>query len=352
MVVIGKNQSGKTSLASALAYACHAQVAKREAGSLGEFLQDTQGRYTDAEAYFSDLSAKDWGRSFAAFTLPAERNALILQYKLLSQRRLVLLREHLRALSALKNRPQRAALPTFVDALFGMGVPSARPTETFLDFLAQCEIQALSGGGRANQKSLVQIAQRLEQALFPGESVTWTNNPSGLGSELRLRLRDGAALDLHLASSATKQVASLLLWLRHGAHDVLIVDEPELNLHPIAQAKVLEALALAVRSGVYVFLSTHSADIMAHLNNLIASDFDRPQVQAEQARHLLLGDGHAFLRPEEVGAFQLEEGALRDLHDPDYGIRWDTLSEGAVDIQQRFFRIRALARGDDGEALP
>jgi hypothetical protein len=30
---------------------------------------------------------------------------------------------------------------------------------------------------------------------------------------------------------------------------------------------------------------------------------------------------------------------LVSLHDPDYGIRWDTLSDVSVDIQQKFFQI-------------
>lgn len=166
-----------------------------------------------------------------------------------------------------------------------------------------------------------------------------------------LRVGDGKPIDLHNASSAVKQIAPLLLWLRSGrAHNLLIVDEPELNLHPESQAKVLEAMAMLVRLGVRVILTTHSPYLMSHLNNLIAGHPTDPELRKRQAQHLYLGDPEAFLRPEEVGAWQLDQGVLKDLYDPDWGIRWDTLSHASEDMQRRYFAIRAEEGGSDGQA--
>jgi hypothetical protein len=35
----------------------------------------------------------------------------------------------------------------------------------------------------------------------------------------------------------------------------------------------------------------------------------------------------------------MKNNQLLSLHDPEYGIRWDTLSDVSVDIQQKFFAI-------------
>ncbi|MCY7376077.1 MAG: hypothetical protein LH472_08915 [Pyrinomonadaceae bacterium] len=41
------------------------------------------------------------------------------------------------------------------------------------------------------------------------------------------------------------------------------------------------------------------------------------------------------MRLDKTGKHQ----ELHDLHDKDYGIRWDTLSDVSADIQQKFFEI-------------
>ena len=38
-------------------------------------------------------------------------------------------------------------------------------------------------------------------------------------------------------------------------------------------------------------------------------------------------------------AYEMKNNQLLSLHDPEYGIRWDTLSDVSVDIQQKFFAI-------------
>lgn len=65
---------------------------------------------------------------------------------------------------------------------------------------------------------------------------------------------EGLKIDLYNASSSIKQIAPLLLYLRYRAapNQTLIIDEPEMNLHPEGQAKLLEALGMLVNLGVRV----------------------------------------------------------------------------------------------------
>ena len=78
-------------------------------------------------------------------------------------------------------------------------------------------------------------------------------------------------LPIHLAASLTKTLASLVFYLKHMAEpkDLIIIDEPELNLHPDNQLKITRVLAKLVNHGFKVIMSTHSDYIIREVNNLI-----------------------------------------------------------------------------------
>ena len=61
------------------------------------------------------------------------------------------------------------------------------------------------------------------------------------------------------------------MYLRHLAKkgDAIIIDEPELNLHPDNQRKVARFLGRLVNEGFKVIISTHSDYIIKELNNMI-----------------------------------------------------------------------------------
>jgi predicted ATP-dependent endonuclease of OLD family len=78
-------------------------------------------------------------------------------------------------------------------------------------------------------------------------------------------------IDLHMTSSTVKTFFSLEFYLEHmatkGAY--LIIDEPELNLHPDNQRKTARLIAQIINAGVNIIISTHSDYIIRELNNLI-----------------------------------------------------------------------------------
>lgn len=287
----------------------------------------------------------------SAFALPAERNALILIYKLLTLKRTRLLRDMRRFRGVELDGPDRIDDARSEQVYRELGEPRfPQPVEDFLDFLNEVEVEGNlrppertpRGRGYARAENRLKLADTLEASMLSGQRLHW--EPTGLGGrELMLQVGHDRPLDLHNASSAVKQIAPLLLWLRSGrAQNLLIVDEPELNLHPVAQAQLLEGLAILVSSGVRVVLTTHSPYLLSHLNNLIAGHPSDQALRKRQAGHLYLNDPRAFLTPAQVGAWQLDQGELRDLYDPEWGIRSDTLSDAAEEIQRRYFAIRAL----------
>ncbi|MHC5823328.1 MAG: AAA family ATPase, partial [Nostoc sp.] len=68
---------------------------------------------------------------------------------------------------------------------------------------------------------------------------------------------------------------------RHKAQlgDLLMVDEPELNLHPENQRRVARLFAQLVNLGIKVFITTHSDYIIKELNTLIMLNHDKPHLK-------------------------------------------------------------------------
>lgn len=77
-------------------------------------------------------------------------------------------------------------------------------------------------------------------------------------------------LPIHFSSSMSKSLLLLDTYVRHIAEqgDILIIDEPELNLHPKNQRKVARFLAWLANRGVKVIITTHSDYIIREFNIL------------------------------------------------------------------------------------
>lgn len=105
-------------------------------------------------------------------------------------------------------------------------------------------------------------------------------------------------LTMDESSSAVRSLLDLGFYLRHYAApgDLLMIDEPELNLHPENQRRVARLLARLVNLGIKVFITTHSDYIIKELNTLIMLNHDKPhlkritEVEGYQQSELLNAD--------------------------------------------------------------
>lgn len=78
-------------------------------------------------------------------------------------------------------------------------------------------------------------------------------------------------IPMYFASSATKSLVELYFYIKHSAKegDLLMIDEPELNLHPDNHRKITRLLAHLSNKGINVFITTHSDYMIKEFNNLI-----------------------------------------------------------------------------------
>ena len=73
------------------------------------------------------------------------------------------------------------------------------------------------------------------------------------------------------SSSSVRSLLDVGFYLRYVAEkgDILMVDEPELNLHPSNQRKLAKLFARLINIGIKVFITTHSDYIIKEINTLI-----------------------------------------------------------------------------------
>jgi len=120
------------------------------------------------------------------------------------------------------------------------------------------------------------------------------------------RNRDKVELPMHLSSSATKSLYLLDLYIRHIAKigDVLVIDEPELNLHPDAQRQLAQLLIRTVNSGIKLIITTHSDHLLREINTLIM--LSNPNIDNEDKLEIFQNYGliqEDTLSPDRVNAY-------------------------------------------------
>ena len=108
---------------------------------------------------------------------------------------------------------------------------------------------------------------------------------------------------LYIASSSVKSLFLVDMYINHVArkNQILIIDEPELNLHPDNQVKFARLIARLVNVGVKVLLTTHSDYVVREINNLVSlSGVGNDSVELLNRYRLSEQD---MLTPDQVRAY-------------------------------------------------
>lgn len=199
--------------------------------------------------FFDELNKK-------CFLLPAERSGLNLFYPELNSQR-----------NSLINHLQKGKINPLelVQDLIVSKYP--QPIADYIEFLN--DTQHL----KKERSELAEISNFLRRKIISGRYKVDKDGIQFMPYKNRKikNVSQQSSIDLHLASSTAKSIFSLDFYIQHLASigGYLIIDEPELNLHPDNQRKLARLLAILVNSGVKVILSTHSDYFVKEINNLI-----------------------------------------------------------------------------------
>jgi hypothetical protein len=141
------------------------------------------------------------------------------------------------------------------------------------------------------------------EAILGGEYVADDEDGAGLrfkpeGSE--------SSLSLVESSSSVRSLLMTGLYLKHRANygNILMIDEPESNLHPENQRRMARLLASLANVGVKIFITTHSDYILKELDALLLLNRDKPHLRAIRDR---LGYGRGqLLRENQLRVYSAE----------------------------------------------
>jgi hypothetical protein len=172
------------------------------------------------------------------------------------------------------------------------------------------------------------FVQKMEQLM--GGAVT-ANRAEGIGmADFLFQIQDSPKiLPLHMASSSVNQLTLLYLYWKYWAAEeanFLMIDEPEENLHPKNQIKLLEILIdFANCNHNKVLVTTHSPLFAEAVNNYLYLDVLKQKwdtdlqafVEEHQLKHI---NPEVTLSKEKLGVYFFNGNQIIEYSDANYGI--------------------------------
>ncbi|HHG3341459.1 TPA: AAA family ATPase [Vibrio parahaemolyticus] len=128
-------------------------------------------------------------------------------------------------------------------------------------------------------------------------------------------------LPITITSSSIKSLFMIDLYVNSLAQkgDVLLIDEPELNLHPDNQRLMAKVLARIANSGIKVIITTHSDYLIREINNAVMLSHDFPSKHSIMKQHNLIEED--LLKKEQISAYSVNsEGRVTQMDVMESGI--------------------------------
>ena len=202
---------------------------------------------------------------------------------------------------------------------------SKRPYTKAMDILTESIYNLNKNGYLTSQSKYMDLIEELE-AIMGGQIVV--KSVEGIAPiEFRLKMNSGQELDMHVSSSTSNQLTTLYLYLKYWAKEsdnFLVIDEPEENLHPENQIKLVNLLMkFANRSNNKVLITTHSplmADAVnnhLHLGYLKSQNIDIQEII--ENNNLPFDTEGSALTHEDMGIYFFNGKDIKEYQVGDYG---------------------------------
>lgn len=132
---------------------------------------------------------------------------------------------------------------------------------------------------RRNNKS--KIVKAYPNLLFLLEQITGGSYKLDEIDNLIFELNENISLKVTEASTSIKSLAILWVWVCFIAKEgsTLLIDEPELNLHPKNQRLLARFISELVKANIKVFITTHSDYIIREFNSLILMNYTQEHIK-------------------------------------------------------------------------
>ena len=219
---------------------------------------------------------------------------------------------------------------------------------TFLDYKRATERREREIKNTPKIKEYVQLARILEKQILGGElSFPQTGVHITDGTiqadfdprEILFKPNKKIGLDISISSSMVKELSTLVLYLRYIAKpdQLLVIDEPEMNLHPEAQVKMIEFIAMLVNAGLNILITTHSPYMLDHLTNLLKAE--KVENKESIRDEFYLKRSEAFISHDKVSIYLFNEGQVVNAVAEDGIIQLNTFGDVSDRISEIYFQL-------------
>lgn len=190
------------------------------------------------------------------------------------------------------------------------------PIENYIDYMSSAKIDYDSG--------LNEVTKYINGSSSLMNSFKFKK----VKGKVFFKTEEGKEFSLHLASSAIKTNLALWIYLSQSnfKNKLLMIDEPELNLHPDAQRFMARLIVYLVNCGVKIAVSTHSDYFIKEINSLIMLKNDFKEKEDIIKKYGF--NNVDFIDSKNVIAYHFKDGKAELMPiDQNSGIQADTFDD-------------------------
>lgn len=180
------------------------------------------------------------------------------------------------------------------------------------------------------------LAREIEQEILQGKVSV---NEYG-DFEFTPHDSDNEKLAIHLTGSIVKSFASIVFYFRHLAEpgDFIIIDEPEINLHPDNQVILARILAKIVNSGFKLMISTHSEYILKEINYFVNMQNKSEIFTAMSEKYGYTQD--VLLNPDDLSVYLFrDDGSCQEIFVQEDGFDIETIDKVINEQSQKSLSV-------------
>jgi predicted ATPase len=190
------------------------------------------------------------------------------------------------------------------------------------------------------------LLEELTELLGGDIEITSTEGIAPI--DFQFKLKNKESIDMHIASSSVNQLTTFYLYLKYwtkASDNFLFIDEPEENLHPINQIKILKILMkFASRNNNKVLITTHSPLLTEAINNYVNLAYIKKydlKISEENVSKQI--DVEAFdLKPEDFGVYFFDGSHIKPYSIPEYGAFFKDFNEAEEKVKDTSNYLKGL----------
>ena len=262
---------------------------------------------------------------FDPFIITSERTGVSLFYKELDIKKNIIVEQ-------LQNKRGNFKPSDFIEMLNDSLSRYSIPVKDEIDYVRDLdEIRKETGELIENSSNILSLFEEIVGGKYSidNDSIFFTFDSKN-GN------KNNQSIPFHAASSTVKSLISLNFYLKHKAKpgDLLIIDEPELNLHPANQRKLAKLFSRLIKYGIKLLMTTHSDYLIKELNNLIILNNSFESKQELMSKYNYTKDD--ILEKDKVKVYIAKNKTLTPANITDVGIEVGTFDDEIIEMNNFF----------------